>query len=63
MPSIVEDSDGCSSSSMQGLARFPQELYDVAPAEYASGPAQALLLRSYKLQESEVDVSVRAIAR
>ena len=49
--------------STRGLARFPQELYDVAPAEYASGPAQALLLRSHKLQESEVDVAVRAIAR
>lgn len=47
----------------QGLARFPQDLYDVEPAEHASGPAQALLIRSHKLQESEVDVACRAIAR
>ena len=47
----------------QGLARFPQDLYDVEPADYASGPAQALLIRSHKLQESEVDVACRAIAR
>lgn len=49
--------------STKGLARFPPELYDVSPREYASGPANALLLRSHKLQESEVDVAVRAIAR
>ena len=47
----------------QGLARFPQDLYDVEPADYASGPAQALLIRSHKLQESEVHVACRAIAR
>jgi D-3-phosphoglycerate dehydrogenase len=29
----------------------------------AAGPAHAILLRSHKLQESEVDISVRAIAR
>lgn len=49
--------------STKGLAKFPQQLYDVSPAEYASGPAQALLLRSHKLKESEIDVAVRAIAR
>jgi D-3-phosphoglycerate dehydrogenase len=46
------------------LAVFPKELYDVIPAEEANGrPAHALMLRSHKLQESEVDASVRAIAR
>ncbi|CAB9504260.1 D-3-phosphoglycerate dehydrogenase [Seminavis robusta] len=49
--------------STKGLAKFPQEMYDVSPAEFASGPAQALLIRSHKLKEDEVDVSVRAIAR
>jgi D-3-phosphoglycerate dehydrogenase len=45
------------------LARFPDSLYSVSAAENAAGPAHALLLRSHKLQESEVDVCVRAIAR
>lgn len=49
--------------STKGLARFPQEIYAVAPAEYSSGQAHALLIRSHKLQESEVGVAVRAIAR
>lgn len=49
--------------SDKGLARFPKEFYTVEPADSAAGPANALLLRSHKLQESEVDVSVRAIAR
>jgi D-3-phosphoglycerate dehydrogenase / 2-oxoglutarate reductase len=48
----------------QGLGRFPANLYDVFPAESNGGaPAHALLLRSHKLKESEVDISVRAIAR
>ena len=46
-----------------GLAKLPPDLYTIEGAESASGPAQALLLRSHKLQEEEVDVSVRAIAR
>jgi D-isomer specific 2-hydroxyacid dehydrogenase, catalytic domain/D-isomer specific 2-hydroxyacid dehydrogenase, NAD binding domain len=46
-----------------GLARFPTDLYTVQSKESASSPAHALLLRSHKLQESDVDVSVRAIAR
>jgi D-3-phosphoglycerate dehydrogenase len=46
-----------------GLARFPESLYVVSASENAAGPAHALLLRSHKLQESEVDISVRAIAR
>jgi D-3-phosphoglycerate dehydrogenase len=50
--------------SPQGLSKFPKELYDVFPKEEANGrPAHALMLRSHKLQEEEVDVSVRAIAR
>ena len=46
-----------------GLSRFPDSLYTVEPADSASGPAHALMLRSHKLQEGEVDPSVRAIAR
>jgi hypothetical protein len=46
-----------------GLAKFPKSIYTVAEAAKASAPAHALLLRSYKLQESEVDISCRAIAR
>ena len=46
-----------------GLAKFPEQFYSVEPAETASGPAHAILLRSHKLQESEVDITVRAIAR
>jgi D-3-phosphoglycerate dehydrogenase / 2-oxoglutarate reductase len=49
--------------SPQGLERFPNDLYTVQPKESATGPAHAILLRSHKLQESDVDVSVRAIAR
>lgn len=46
-----------------GLARFPPDLYSVTPKEGSSTPAHALLLRSHKLQEEDVDVTVRAIAR
>lgn len=46
-----------------GLARFPSDLYSVTPKESSSSPAHALLLRSHKLKEEEVDVTVRAIAR
>jgi D-3-phosphoglycerate dehydrogenase / 2-oxoglutarate reductase len=49
--------------SPKGLARFPDDLYTVQAKENASGPAHAILLRSHKLQEEEVDVTVRAIAR
>merc|ERR1712194_39260 len=40
---------------------FPKETFDIVPSE--SGKSHAILLRSHKLQESEVDVTVRAIAR
>ncbi|KAL3913912.1 MAG: hypothetical protein SGILL_006307, partial [Bacillariaceae sp.] len=47
-----------------GLSVFPKELYDVIPADEAGGrPANALMLRSHKLQEDQVDPSVRGIAR
>ena len=46
-----------------GLAQFPTNLYTVEPAEGNTTPAHALLLRSHKLQENEIGVSVRAIAR
>jgi D-3-phosphoglycerate dehydrogenase / 2-oxoglutarate reductase len=49
--------------SPHGLARFPSDLYSVSPKEGATSPAHAILLRSHKLQEEEVDVTVRAIAR
>ena len=46
------------------MAVFPKDIYDVTPATESKGrPASALMLRSHKLQEAEVDVSVRAIAR
>ena len=46
-----------------GLARFPSNLYTVEPMESSTNPAHALLLRSHKLREEEIGVSVRAIAR
>jgi D-3-phosphoglycerate dehydrogenase len=46
----------------QGLARFPTENYEIRE-DWENNNAHAILLRSHKLQESEVDVSVRAIAR
>jgi len=47
--------------SEKGLAKFPSELYGIKDTN--SGNAHAILLRSHKLQEEEVDVCVRAIAR
>ena len=50
--------------SPKGLSKFPSDIYDVIPVESNGGaPAHSLLLRSHKLKEEEVDVSVRAIAR
>jgi D-3-phosphoglycerate dehydrogenase / 2-oxoglutarate reductase len=54
--------------SRKGLSQFPDALYTVEPREAAADGkqqriAQALLLRSHKLKEEEVDVAVRAIAR
>mmetsp|Transcript_208 Transcript_208/g.457 ORF Transcript_208/g.457 Transcript_208/m.457 type:complete len:477 (+) Transcript_208:238-1668(+) len=47
-----------------GLSVFTKDLYDVLPNEAADGrPAHALMLRSHKLKEEEVQPSVRAIAR
>jgi D-3-phosphoglycerate dehydrogenase / 2-oxoglutarate reductase len=46
-----------------GLTKFPSDLYAIESRENATRPAQLILLRSHKLQESEIDVSVRAIAR
>lgn len=46
------------------MAKFPSEYYDVFPAEDAgSRKAHAIMLRSHKLKEEEVAVSVRCIAR
>lgn len=44
-----------------GLARFPEDEYDVRSEEAAN--AHAILLRSHKLKEEEVPKTVRAIAR
>jgi len=49
--------------SAKGLARFGDDKYEVKGTEWETNNAHAILLRSHKLQESEVDVSVRAIAR
>ena len=46
----------------KGLARFSSETCDIKE-DWEQNNAHAILLRSHKLQESEVDVSVRAIAR
>jgi len=49
--------------SEKGLAQFPSDLYEIKPTEWEANNAHAILLRSHKLQEEEVDVTVRAIAR
>jgi len=49
--------------SEKGLARFSPKKFEVKGTEWDTNNAHAILLRSHKLQESEVDVSVRAIAR
>lgn len=49
--------------SPKGLDAFPKETFEIVPSEWEQGTAHAILLRSHKLQESEVDVTVRAIAR
>jgi len=49
--------------SEKGLAKFPSSLYNIKPIENKSGKPHAILLRSHKLQEEEVDECVRAIAR
>ena len=46
-----------------GLGNFDQELYDVRAQGEESKNAHAILLRSHKLKEEEVQVTVRAIAR
>lgn len=48
--------------SSAGLTVFNQDAYDIFTDEDACNP-HAILLRSYKLQESEVPHTVRAIAR
>jgi D-3-phosphoglycerate dehydrogenase len=46
-----------------GLARLPDEYFDVRTEEEEAHNAHAILLRSYKLKEEEVPHTVRAIAR
>lgn len=45
-----------------GLARFPDDSYDVREGDSAAN-AHAILVRSHKLQEEDVPHTVRAIAR
>jgi len=49
--------------SEKGLARFPTDRFEVKGNDWETNNAHAILLRSHKLQEDEIDVSVRAIAR
>lgn len=46
-----------------GLARFPEDSYDIRTDGEAAPNAHAILLRSHKLQVDEVAHTVRAIAR
>lgn len=46
-----------------GLARFPEERYDVRQGDDEAMNAHAILMRSHQLQEDEVAHTVRAIAR
>lgn len=48
-----------------GLKQFGDDLYDVkaGDGEEKAGNPHAILLRSHKLQEEEVPLTVRAIAR
>lgn len=46
-----------------GLARFPEERYDVRQGDDEAMNAHAILMRSHKLHEDEVAHTVRAIAR
>lgn len=46
--------------SVKGLEHFPRDCYEVASE---IGAPDALLLRSHKLQEAQIDGSVKAIAR
>jgi len=48
--------------SPDGLKKFPDSQYEIKEGESAAN-AHAILLRSHKLQESEVPHTVRAIAR
>ena len=49
--------------SSEGLAKFDDKLYDVKKQGEDAHNAHAILLRSHKLQEEEVKLTVRAIAR
>ena len=49
--------------SPKGMAKFDGEVYEVRSEDQEARNAHAILLRSHKLQESEVAHTVRAIAR
>jgi D-3-phosphoglycerate dehydrogenase len=46
-----------------GLAKFPEDIYDVRTGDSEAKNAHAILMRSHKLQVEEVPKTVRAIAR
>jgi len=49
--------------SQKGLSRFPEQSYNIESAEESDQPPHVLMLRSHKLKEEQVGVTVRAIAR
>ena len=49
--------------SSSGLARFPEEEYNIRKGEDGAFTAHAIMLRSHKLQEDEVPHTTRCIAR
>jgi len=49
--------------STKGLNNFTQKDYEILSSENESNKAHVIMMRSHKLQESEVDITVRAIAR
>mmetsp|Transcript_34360 Transcript_34360/g.105583 ORF Transcript_34360/g.105583 Transcript_34360/m.105583 type:complete len:450 (+) Transcript_34360:154-1503(+) len=46
-----------------GLARFRPEMYRIKPSDAAPPVAHAILLRSHKIQDEDVPLTCRAIAR
>uniref|UniRef100_A0A7S1BYJ6 phosphoglycerate dehydrogenase n=1 Tax=Corethron hystrix TaxID=216773 RepID=A0A7S1BYJ6_9STRA len=49
--------------SKLGLGEFPTDTYDIRSQEVDAKNAHAILLRSYKIQEDEVPLTCRAVAR
>ena len=49
--------------SPQGLERFRPEMYRIKPGEDQPPVAHAIMLRSHKIQDSDVPLTCRAIVR